>query len=139
MVVAAGGDAGAGLGLVLAEDGEDAEDDGDARVELDAHEAVGDAVGDVLKVHGLALDEDANRDDGVKGGGRGRGGAGRGGGGGVGEGGQVRGRGAEEVARGAAGRGGGGLDLGGGEEAVGERGPGRPPVVSFVGWSRGRS
>lgn len=108
MVVAPHEYAGAGEGLVLGEDGEDAEDDGDARVEGDAHEAVGDAVGDVLEVHRLALDQHADGDDGVEGA------AGRGG---RCQGGQVRGRAAQEVA-GCAAAGGGGLDLGGGVESV---------------------
>lgn len=107
MVVPLTVDAGACLCLVVGEDGEDAEDDGDAGVELDAHEAVGDGVGDVLKVHGLALDEDADGDDGVEGGGAG----------GAGEGGQVCGRGGEEVGRGGPGVG-RVLDLRGRDEAV---------------------
>lgn len=57
----------AGLCLLLSEHGQNAEDDGDADVELDAHEALGDGVGNVLKVHGLALDEHANGNDCVKG------------------------------------------------------------------------
>lgn len=87
MVVAPGGQAGAGLGLAVVEDGEDAEDDGDAEVEADAHEALRHGVGYVLEVHGLALDQDADGDDGVEG---------LGGGGGEGR--QVRGGAAEEVA-----------------------------------------
>lgn len=57
----------AGLCLLVVEHGQDAKDDGDADVELDAHEALGGGVGNVLKVHGLALDEHADGDDGVKG------------------------------------------------------------------------
>lgn len=67
------------LGLFLGQDGQDAEYDGHARVELHAHEALGDGIGNVLKVHGLALDEDPDRDDGVEGAGGGDGGAGEGG------------------------------------------------------------
>ena len=48
--------------LVFREGREDAEDDGDAGVELDAHKAVGDGVRDVLKVHGFAFDQDADGD-----------------------------------------------------------------------------
>ncbi len=109
VVVALAVDAGAGEGLRVVEDGEDAKDDGDARVELDAHEAVRDGLGNVLKVHRVALDEDADGDDGVK---RRRGGGAR-------RGGEVGRRGGEEevASRGAAGR--GGLDLGGGVEAGG--------------------
>ena len=71
-------DAGAGLGLVVVEDGQDAEDDGHAEVEADAHQAMRHGVGDVLEVHGLALDQHADGDDRVEGllrggrGGRGR-------------------------------------------------------------------
>lgn len=86
-----------GLGLLIVEDGEDAEDDGDARVEPHAHEAVGDGVGDVLEVHRLALDEDADGNDGVEG--TARGGSG-------GERSEVgSGRGEEVAGRGAAGLG----------------------------------
>lgn len=112
MVVTAGRESGAGLRLLVAEDGQDAKDDGDARVEADAHEALGDGVGNILKVHRLALDEDADGDDGVKG--LAAGGVG-------GEGGQVRGGGAEEVAGRCAGAGLCGLDLGGLVESVGLR------------------
>lgn len=107
MVVAAREQAGARLGLVVAEDRQDAEDDGDAEVELRAHQAVGYGVGDVLEVHRLALDQDADGDDSVKGGrSRSCGGEGR----------QVCRRGGKEIAGGtAAGR--AGLDLGSGEEA----------------------
>lgn len=74
MIVTAAQHAGAGLGLVLVEDGQHTEDDRDAGVELDAHEAVRNAVGDVLEVHSLALDEHTNGDDGVENGGAGVGG-----------------------------------------------------------------
>lgn len=67
VVVAGGRQAGAGAGLVVVEDGEDAEDDGDAEVEADAHEPLRHGVGDVLEVHGLALDQHADGDDGVEG------------------------------------------------------------------------
>lgn len=81
----------AGLRLQVVEHGEDAEDDGDAEVEADAHEPLRHGVGDVLEVHGFALDQHADGDDGVEGL------VVRGGGGGGGE---VGGRGAEEVAGG---------------------------------------
>lgn len=71
MVVPLAVDAGARLGLLVVQDGEDAEDDGDVCVELDTHEAVDSRVGDVLEVHRLALDEDADGDYGVKGAGPG--------------------------------------------------------------------
>lgn len=67
MVVAAFDDTRAGLGLRLAEHRQDAEDDGHARVELHAHEALGHGVCDVLEVHGLALDQHADGDEGVEG------------------------------------------------------------------------
>lgn len=67
VVVALAVDTGAGLGLLVGQDGEHAKDDGDARVELDAHEALAGGLGDVLEVHGLALDEHADGDDGVEG------------------------------------------------------------------------
>ena len=89
MIVATGRDAGASLCLLVVEDSEDTEDDGDAGVELDAHQAVGDGVRDVLEVHGLALDEDTDGDYGVKG----TVGAG------AGERGEVGGGGGEQVAR----------------------------------------
>lgn len=53
--------------LRLGQAGEHAEDDGDAAVELDAHEAVRDRVADVFKVHRRALDEHADRNHRVKG------------------------------------------------------------------------
>jgi hypothetical protein len=58
--------ASASLGLVLGEDGQDTENDGDASVKLDTHQALAGRLGDVLKVHSLALDENANGDDGIK-------------------------------------------------------------------------
>lgn len=103
MVVAAAREPGAGLGLLVIEHGQDAEDDGHAEVEADAHEALGDGVGDVLEVHGLALDQHADGDDGVEGP-RGRRGLGR-------EGGEVGRRGAEEVAGAGGAARGGLLDL----------------------------
>lgn len=54
-------------GLVVFESGEDTEDDRNASVELGSHEAMGDRVADVFKVHGGTLDEDPDGDDGVKG------------------------------------------------------------------------
>lgn len=103
MVVAPAGQPRARLSLLVIEHGQDAEDDRDAEVQTNAHQALGDGVGDVLEVHGLALDQHADGDYGVEGP-RGR----------VvdGEGGQVRRRGAEEVA-GAGGGARGLLDLGG--------------------------
>lgn len=53
--------------LVVVEAGKNTENDGRARVELDAHKALRDGVADVLKVHRRALDQHADRDDGVKG------------------------------------------------------------------------
>jgi len=92
--------------LFLVQDRQQSEDQGNARIQLHAHEALGNAIGNVFKVHGFALDETADGDDGIEGGG----GAGRGGLGG--EGGEIGGGAAEEVA---GGEGGGlrGLDLGG--------------------------
>jgi hypothetical protein len=69
---------GAGLGLLVVQDGQDAENHGDAGVELNAHEAVDGGVGNVFKVHRLALDEDSHADDGIEGTGGG-GAAGKGG------------------------------------------------------------
>lgn len=81
--------------LLVGEAGEDAKDDGDPGIESDPHEGVGDRVGDVLEVHGGALDEDADRDEDVV---RLRG---AGGGCGAGEGGEGDGgRRGEEVGRG---------------------------------------
>lgn len=52
--------------LVVGEGSENTEHDRSSSVKLDTHEAVGDGVRDVLKVHGRALDQDTNGDDGVK-------------------------------------------------------------------------
>lgn len=91
VVVAAAREPRARLGLLVIEHGQDAENDGHAEVEADAHQALRDGVRDVLEVHGLALDQHADGDDGVEGP-RGRGRlVDR-------EGGQVDRRGAEEVA-----------------------------------------
>ncbi len=104
VVVALAVDAGAGESLLVVEHRQDAKDDGDAGVELHAHEAVRGRVGNVLKVHRLALDKHADSDDGVKSRRcRRRGEVGR--------------RGGEEVAGGGAARR-RGLDLGGGVKAV---------------------
>ena len=67
MIVTPTRDARPRLGLLLIQDGQQAEDQRHARVELDAHQAVRDRLGDVLEVHGLALDEHADGDDGVEG------------------------------------------------------------------------
>ena len=67
MVVAPAHQPRASLGLLVVEHGKDAEDDGDAEVQANAHEALRHGVGDVLKVHRLALDQHADGDDGVKG------------------------------------------------------------------------
>lgn len=67
VVVATGSDTSAGLGLLVVQDGENAKDDRYTGVELYAHKAVRHSVGDVLEMHGLALDEDADGDDGVEG------------------------------------------------------------------------
>lgn len=77
VVVALAVDASARLCLVVREHRQHAKDDGDTRVELHAHQAVRHAVGNVLKVHRLALDQDADGNDGVEGAGRGSGGGGR--------------------------------------------------------------
>ena len=53
--------------LILLESGENAKDDGNASIELDAHEAVGDGFGDELKVHRFAFDQDADCDHRVEG------------------------------------------------------------------------
>lgn len=65
-LVALASDAGALEGLVVVEAREDAEDDGRAAVELDAHERLRHGVADVLEVHRRALDEHADGDDGVE-------------------------------------------------------------------------
>lgn len=62
-------DTGPDQGLLVVQDGQDAKDDGCAGLELDIHQALGDGLADVLKVHGGTLDEAADGDDGVKGGG----------------------------------------------------------------------
>jgi hypothetical protein len=105
VVVAAVEEAGAGLGLLVVQHRQHAEDDGDAKIQLRPHQAVRHGVRDVLEVHRLALDEHTDGDYGVE--------CRRGGGGG-GELRQVsRGR-AEEVASGgAATQRRGRLDLGG--------------------------
>lgn len=55
------------LCLLLIQHSQQAKNERHARVELDAHQAVRDGLGDVLEVHGLALDEHADGDDGVEG------------------------------------------------------------------------
>lgn len=55
-VVVTAVEAGTRLSLFIVEHGQDAENDGDAGIELDAHEAVRHGVGDVLEVHSFALD-----------------------------------------------------------------------------------
>ena len=55
-------DSGPKQSLIFRESSENAKDDRDASIELDAHEAVGDSVGDVLEVHGLAFDQDTDGD-----------------------------------------------------------------------------
>ena len=67
MVVASGDEAGPRLCLLLSEHGQDAKDDGHARVERHAHQALRYRVGNVLKVHRLALDQHADGDEGVEG------------------------------------------------------------------------
>jgi len=96
--------------LLLAQDRQDAEDDGDARVQGDAHQALRHAVSDVLEVHGLALDQHPDGDQGVEG-------AGRAGGRRRRQRRQIRGRAAEEVAGRGPARRRRRLNLGGGEEA----------------------
>lgn len=53
--------------LLLIQDRQQAKDDGNAKVELDAHQAARDGFGNVFKVDGVALDQDANGEDGVEG------------------------------------------------------------------------
>lgn len=60
-------DAGPREGLVLIQDGQQTEDERHAVVELDAHETMRDGLGNVLEVHGLALDQDADGDEGIEG------------------------------------------------------------------------
>ena len=60
-------DSGPNQSLVFREGGENAKDDRDAGVELDAHKTVGDGFGDVLKVHGFTFDQNADGDYRVEG------------------------------------------------------------------------
>lgn len=53
--------------LVFCEGGENTKDDGDAGIELDAHEAVRDRVGDVLEVHSFAFDQNTDGNHRVEG------------------------------------------------------------------------
>jgi hypothetical protein len=53
--------------LIFREGSENAKDDRDAGIELDAHDAVGDSVGDVLEMHGFAFDQDTDCDHCVEG------------------------------------------------------------------------
>lgn len=113
-------DAGPEQGLLVVQDCQDTKDDGRAGLELDVHQPLRHGLADVLKVHGGALDEAADGDDGVKGGGGcGRGrrlglGSGLGLGGAVDEGEQV-GAGGEHGGGGVGGLGLAGLDEPGGE------------------------
>lgn len=66
MIMAPIYDAGPRLGLLVIQDSEDAKDNGHTGVEGDTHQTVGDTLGNVLKVHRLALDQHANGDDGVE-------------------------------------------------------------------------
>lgn len=66
VVMASRDEAGPRLRLLLGEHGQDAKDDGHARVERDAHQALRHRVGNVLEVHRLALDQHANGDQGVE-------------------------------------------------------------------------
>lgn len=108
MVVAPRSDARTRLGLLLRQDGQEAEDQRHPRVELHAHQTLRDGFGNVLEVHSLALDQHADGDDSIKR----RGGCPCGSGG---QGGQVGGAGAEQVSGAEGGRG-CGLDLRGGVE-----------------------
>lgn len=65
-LVLATAEAGTLESLVVGKSGKDTKDHGGTGVELDAHEAVAHGVTDVLKVHGRALDEHTDSDDGVK-------------------------------------------------------------------------
>lgn len=67
MVVCSLTDAAPLQSLLLAETGEDTQDDRSVRVEPDPHETMAAGLGDVLKVHRTALDEGTDGDDGVKG------------------------------------------------------------------------
>lgn len=113
-------DAGPEQGLLVVQDCQDTKDDGRAGLELDVHQPLRHGLADVLKVHGGALDEAADGDDGVKGGGGcGRGrrlglASGLGLGGAVNEGEQV-GAGGEHGGGGVGGLGLAGLDEPGGE------------------------
>ena len=60
-------DSGSDQGLAFCEDGENSKDDGNAGVQLNAHEAVGDGVRYVLEVHGFAFDQNADGDHRVEG------------------------------------------------------------------------
>lgn len=61
------------LCLYLIQTGQKPKHDGHTTVQLHAHQAMRGRLGDVLKVHGIALDEDADGDDGGEwSGGRGR-------------------------------------------------------------------
>ena len=53
--------------LVFCEGGENSKDDGNAGIELNAHEAVRDGVGYILEVHGFAFDQNADGDHHIKG------------------------------------------------------------------------
>lgn len=54
------------LRLLFIQDRQQAKDQGDAGIQLHAHQPVRDSLGDVLEVHGLALDEDADGDQGIE-------------------------------------------------------------------------
>jgi hypothetical protein len=66
VVVLALAEARAREGLRLREALEHPEDDGLSLLEVEAHEALRDGLRDVLKVHRLALDEAADREDGIR-------------------------------------------------------------------------
>lgn len=105
MVMASRDEAGPRLRLLLGEHGKDTENDGHARVERHAHQALRHRVGNVLEVHRLALDQHANGDQGVEGACRHRRCSG------IAQRGEVGRRAAQEIAGAGADTGRGGLDL----------------------------
>ena len=56
------------LSLLVIQDGKNTKDDGDTGVERNAHQPVGYALGNILEMHRLAFDQDANRNNRIEGG-----------------------------------------------------------------------